>query len=134
VVRHLLFCAVLAVSCTRGSASKSVDSGLMCNTLPEMDGGGGRKGPEVKRKVGENLDKFEACYQRALRHDAKAAGRVETRFVIDADGSVSSACIHKTTLEDGDAVECMLGEFRALRFGRAKGRVTVVYPLSYSPG
>jgi hypothetical protein len=59
---------------------------------------------------------------------------VQTQLVISPSGSVSKACIQKTTLEDGEAVECMLDEFRSLDFGRANGTVTVVYPLSYSPG
>jgi hypothetical protein len=133
-VARLLCAALLALSCTRGSSPRSVDAGLMCDSLPDTDSGGGRKSGQIKSKVREHLDAFEACYQSALRRDPKAAGRVETRFVIDADGSVSSACIHKTTLEDGEAVECMLDEFRNVRFGAAKGTVTVVYPLSYSPG
>lgn len=124
-----------ALSCTKGTSSKSVDSGLYCDSLPDLGAGGGkRKGAEVKRKIHEHLDQFEACYRRALQHDPKAKGRVETRFIIEADGSVSSACIHKTTLEDGEAVECMLDEFRALRFGPSTGKATVIYPLSYSPG
>jgi len=130
-----LVCALLlAVSCTRGSSPRSVDSSLMCSALPDTDSGGGRKSAQIKRTIREHMDALEACYRRALHNDPKAAGRVETRFVIDADGSVSSACIHKTTLEDGEAVECMLDEFRSVRFGAAKGSVTVVYPLSYSPG
>jgi hypothetical protein len=130
-----LFAALLCLSCTKGSGSKSVASGVMCDSLPDdSKTGGKRKRSEIERKLDERGDELEACYRRALEHDPKAAGRVETRFVIDSDGSVSSACIQKTTLEDSDAVECMLNEFRGLRFGPGKGTMTVVYPLSYSPG
>ena len=127
------FALLLALSCTKSSSSKVVNPSLMCNSLPEA-GSGKRKSSEIERKLSAHLDRFEACYQRAVQHDPKAAGRVETLFVIDSDGSVSSACVQKTTLEDGEAVECMLDQFRALRFGPAKGTTTVIYPLSYGPG
>jgi len=108
---------------------------MLCSTLPDdAKTGGKRKRAEIEHKIAAHHAEFEACYRKALEHDPKAAGRVETRFVIDPDGSVSSPCIHKTTLEDGEAVECMLDQFRALRFGPAKGAMTVIYPLSYNPG
>ena len=126
---------LLALSCAKGTSPKSVDSGLFCDSLPDLGGGGGkRKAAEVKGKVHEHLDRFEACYREALKQDPNARGRVEVRFAIEADGSVSSACVHKTTLEDGDAVECMLGEFRALKFGPSAGKSVVIYPLTFSGG
>ena len=126
---------LLALSCTKGTSSKSVDSGLFCDSLPDLGGGGGKRtAAEVKRVVHDHLERFEACYRRALKQDPKARGRVEVRFVIEADGSVSSACVDKTTLQDGEAIECMLGEFRALRFGPSAGKSAVIYPLSFSGG
>jgi hypothetical protein len=133
--RRPLVAALLALCCTKLSPSHSLDSGLMCGELPDQSKlGGKRKRSEIERKLDQHAGALEACYRRALSHDPKAAGRVETRLVIDPDGSVSSACIQKTTLNDGDAVACMLDEFRAIRFGPGKGSMTVVYPLSYSPG
>ena len=132
-IRISMLAALLALSCTKGTSSKSIDSGLFCDSLPDVGGDGGKRNVvEVKRKVREHLDQFEACFRRALERDPKARGRVEVRFVIGAEGSVSSACIHKTTLEDSEAVECMLDEFRALKFGPSTGKSVVIYPLSYS--
>src|SRR5262245_21532824 len=119
-----MLATLLVVSCVKGGSSKSADSNLMCSTLPES-GGSGRQTPEIKRQVRAYLDRFEGCFDQARKRDPKAAGSVETRFVIEPSGSVSSACIHKTTLHDGETLECLLDQFRALHFGPSKGTATV---------
>lgn len=84
------------------------------------------------RKIREHYPALENCFQGAVERNAAAKGNLETRLVIESNGSVSSACVQETTMEDGQAVECMVDELRSIKFGRADGAVTIVHPISFA--
>ncbi|MFO0669865.1 MAG: AgmX/PglI C-terminal domain-containing protein [Polyangiaceae bacterium] len=101
------------------------------------DGGvAGRLPPElIQAVVRARFSDLRDCYEAGLRRKSDLGGRVEMMFVIDPTGRVASARAIKADLPDRDVVTCMEYAFGALRFPRPEGgKVTVVYPIVYSPG
>lgn len=70
---------------------------------------------------------------------------IQTRFVIDVDGTVVAAKVDPPTefrntatalpLPDAAVTTCVAAEFAKLTFPRPEGgQVTVVYPIGFNPG
>ena len=98
----------------------------------------GRLPPEViQRIVRQNFGRFRLCYETGLKSDPALEGKVAVRFVIDADGGVSSAAQDpSTTLADKTVVSCVVRAFSTMSFPKPEGGgiVTVVYPITFNPG
>jgi hypothetical protein len=98
----------------------------------------GRLPPEiVQRVVRHHVGRYRACYDGALLRNPKTAGRVGVRFVIDKDGAVdSTGAAPGAKVSDKAMVSCLLRAFGSLRFPKPEGggKVTVVYPIEFSPG
>jgi hypothetical protein len=137
ILTALVVCSSLVhCSARRGAKGepKPVDDSLECKDIPELSDSSGRDKSAIQHTLNEHQSDLSHCFQDALARDDKAQGKLVTRIVIEASGSVSSVCIHETTLDDGEAVECMLDELEDIRFGRAKGQVTIVHPLKFRSG
>jgi hypothetical protein len=80
-----------------------------------------------------NAGRFRDCYGDALRLRPRLNGRVELRFVIGRDGSVSSSTVKK--LERAPALaDCLAGAMYAIGFPEpTDGIVTVLYPIVLEP-
>ena len=134
----------------------------------EMDGGAiapstvkEQLPPEVIQQiVRANFGRMRECYEEGLRRDPTLRGKIATRFVIERDGSVSTAAdIHdvppaqldlpenvplgefdrrlvaEPRFPDPKVTECVVSIFKALVFPRPQaGIVTVVYPVILAPG
>lgn len=86
----------------------------------------------VRQIVSTSYEELENCYGQALTRNHSATGKVTFEFVIGQGGGVSEAWAREATLEDCAAIECMLAQFRGLRFPEPVGRsVRVIYPISY---
>ena len=96
----------------------------------------GRLPPEViQRVVRQNFGRFRHCYENALTRNPNLQGRVAARFVIDRTGAVSNVTNGGSDLPDSGVVSCVLGAFYGLGFPAPEGGiVTVVYPITFSPG
>jgi hypothetical protein len=121
---------------------------------------GGRLAPaEIQQVVRGHYASFRTCYERGLARNTKLEGHVVVRFVIGADGSVETVQnvvqqppvddadeflrtvgvpdpprTEPTSLPDEEVVTCILNEYQKLRFpAPAGGKVTVVYPIRFSP-
>ena len=109
-------------------------------SAPRVRSGGasvsGRLPPEViQRIVRQNFGRFRLCYENGLRKNPDLAGRVAVRFVVGRDGASTSAGNGGSDLPDAEVVSCIVAAFRGLRFPEPEGGiVTVVYPISFSPG
>ena len=98
----------------------------------------GRVDPEVVRKVIRDArEHFLICYAAGLKKKRDLAGRVETKFVIDETGHVSSAedVTHSNVLPDDATRDCIVSKFRKLEFPppQPSGTVTITYPLLLDP-
>lgn len=96
----------------------------------------GRLPPEViQRIVRQNFGRFRLCYENGLRNNPTLSGRVSVKFVIDRSGAVSTAQDGGSELPDQGVISCVVRGFGNLSFPQPEGGiVTVVYPITFSPG
>jgi hypothetical protein len=88
----------------------------------------------IQRIVRSHYGAFHVCYDSGLRRDSSLAGRIVVRFTIDGAGVVTQASDSGSDLRDADVVACVVRGFLNLPFPASEGaKVTVVYPLSFSP-
>ncbi|HVU04693.1 MAG TPA: AgmX/PglI C-terminal domain-containing protein [Polyangiaceae bacterium] len=96
----------------------------------------GRLPPEViQRIVRQNYGRFRLCYEQGLARNPNLEGRVQVRFVIGRDGSVSNVSNGGSDIPDSAVVQCVIRNYYGLSFPQPEGGiVTVVYPIMFSPG
>lgn len=88
----------------------------------------------IQRVVRQNFGRFRQCYESALRANPNLTGRVTARFLIDRDGSVSTASNGGSDLPDSGAVQCVIRAFYGLSFPAPRdGVVRVSYPILFTP-
>ena len=88
----------------------------------------------IQRIVRQNYGRFRMCYESGLRNNPNLSGRVNVRFAIGRDGSVSSANGSGSDLPDNSVVDCVVRAYYNLSFPAPSGGiVTVVYPINFSP-
>ena len=89
----------------------------------------------IHRIVRQNFGRFRMCYEQGLKNNPSLEGRVQVRFVIGRDGAVSSASNGGSDIPDAGVVNCVVRAYYNLSFPAPEGGiVTVVYPISFSPG
>jgi hypothetical protein len=77
---------------------------------------------------------FRGCYDAGLARSSEREGKILLRFVIDEDGWVRTVRVVEETLGDSGVVDCVRRAFVGLKYPVPEGgRVTVVYPLRFSP-
>jgi hypothetical protein len=91
--------------------------------------------PEVIQKVVRSgFANVGVCYDQGVARDPDLAGHIAIRFVIDLDGTTIDARVASNTLRDCGVAQCVANSFLKLRFPKPdKGKVTIVYPISFSP-
>ncbi|GDX80808.1 inter-alpha-trypsin inhibitor domain-containing protein [Deltaproteobacteria bacterium] len=84
--------------------------------------------------IKRNLAPIRYCYQRELQKNPALAGKVQTKFVVAADGSVASAEVRSSTLGSPEAEACLLGVLRRMAFPAPAGGgiVVVTYPFVFA--
>lgn len=94
----------------------------------------GRLAPElIQRVVRANFSEFRRCYEGGLKKNPNLSGRVNVRFVIAKDGSVSNVGEKDSDLPDEAVKACIIRAFSSLKFPEPEGGiVTVVYPIMFS--
>jgi hypothetical protein len=95
----------------------------------------GRLPPEViQRIVRQNYGRFRNCYEQGLSRNPNLEGRVQVRFIIARDGSVSNVQNGGSDLPDSGVVGCVIGAYYGLSFPQPEGGiVTVAYPIMFQP-
>jgi hypothetical protein len=85
--------------------------------------------------VSANFGLFAHCYRGALERRPGLAGVVRLRFVVGANGDVTSVRDAGSDLPDGKLVDCVAEGFYALSFPKAPGdEVRVLYRLVFDSG
>lgn len=84
--------------------------------------------------IKQNMRNIRTCYEAGLTRRPELAGKVTIKFVIAADGTVSSATVKSTTLGDPPTEECLTNTFLSFQFPQPKGGgiVIVSYPFVFS--
>lgn len=116
-----------------GDGSKNSKPPAIRQGAPSVSG---KLAPEViQRIVRQNFGRFRLCYENGLRNNPTLQGRVVVKFVIGADGAVSSTSDGGSDLPDKAVVQCVLRSFGGLSFPAPEGgMVTVTFPISFTPG
>ncbi len=88
----------------------------------------------IRRIVRAHHGEIRHCYNRGLVRDAKLAGRVVIRWVIDTLGKVSVATVASSELADDGVGQCMADAVKRWTFPKTEGGGTVVvnYPFLLS--
>ncbi len=89
----------------------------------------------VRQMIARRIRAIQACYERSLRQNPNAAGRVVVRFTIQESGTVSGASAVENSTGDPGVADCVVGTVARFRFspGPTGGSVTVSYPFVFAP-
>lgn len=116
-----------------GSGSTAGKKGRIAAATATTTGAG--LPPEViSRIVRANVTQIQACYEKAMTKNPSLAGKVAVKFVIDAQGAVSTASAADTNIADADMVSCVVGAVKKMAFPTPDGGspVVVTYPFNFS--
>lgn len=88
----------------------------------------------IRRVVRQHRGEIRYCYESELQKNKGLAGRVTVRFTISATGSVVSAVVRDSTLNNATVERCMTDKIRRWVFPEPKGGgiVVVNYPFNLS--
>lgn len=87
---------------------------------------------EIRRVVEQQRAGIDACVERARGRNPKLEGRVIVKFIISAAGTVVSAQVPLSTIEDEELGNCLTSLIRGCTFPKPKGGgVAIVnYPFA----
>lgn len=90
----------------------------------------------VTAVIEKNMGQLRYCYQRELTKSPTVAGKLTVKFIIDKDGTVSSAVTESSTLGSDLLESCINGRFMRFQFPEPNGAggATGSYPLLFAPG
>jgi biopolymer transport protein ExbD len=102
-------------------------------TATEPAAGGRGLAPDPIRKVVmAHAGSLRACYDAELAHDATLHGTVTMKWDIAPDGSVTSASLVASTMNDARVETCLLDLVKSFRFPASGGPTSVsAYPLKF---
>ncbi len=88
----------------------------------------------IDRVVKQRLQQIRYCYQKELTKNPALAGKVTIKFVIARDGSVSSATVKSSSLDNVIVEKCIASKFMRMRFPPPKsdGIAVVAYPFVFA--
>jgi len=78
---------------------------------------------------------YRACYEMELARNPDMEGRIELRFTIEPDGSVSGSSVTDNTLGNKKVEACLVKQISGLKFAKPDGGVCVIrWPFKFQPG
>jgi len=97
----------------------------------DMSGGGKLDKGVVKSYIRKQLAKIRWCYQKAFQKNPELEGKVTVSFIISPTGSVMSAKVLNSTVNDADLHSCIEQKIMTWRFPAPQGGgvVKVNYPF-----
>jgi hypothetical protein len=89
----------------------------------------------IQAVIQRHLSQIRYCYQRELTKDPHLAGSVTIKFVVAKDGTVSSATVKSSTMNNQPVETCIAGRFMRMVFPPPAGGgiVIVSYPFTFQP-
>jgi TonB family protein len=118
---------------TRGPVEKQVTGRVRGESGAAIGGAGEFDGNLVLAMVKTRTSAIKACYDRALRTNPTAEGRVKVEFTIQPNGTVSGARAVENTTGSDEVATCVVSTVERFRFnpGPSGGSVTFSYPFIF---
>lgn len=90
----------------------------------------------IRRVVRAHLNEVRGCYDQGLARDPNLRGRVEIQFAIGPTGSVASAAVSETSVDDEQVGRCIAKAVKRWRFptNAIGGTAMVSYPFLLETG
>ena len=89
----------------------------------------------VQRVMMGRSGAYRACYELELQRRPDIAGRVELRFTIEPDGSVSGVTVTYSDLNNKNVETCLIKQVSTLQFPKPDGGICVIrWPFKFQPG
>ncbi len=90
----------------------------------------------IDRVIKQHLAQIRYCYQKELNKNPGLMGKIVIKFVIAKDGSVSSAKVNSTSMNNPIVENCICQRFMRFQFPQPKGGgiVIVTYPFVFKSG
>jgi TonB family protein len=87
----------------------------------------------IRQVIHRNRNQIRYCYEAQLPRYPKLSGRVTVKFVITAEGGVSSSNVSQSTAGNAELETCVAGRVRTWQFPKPKGGgvVIVSYPFIF---
>jgi len=95
--------------------------------------GQGLSAEQIRRVVMSRMGAFQACYEIASAHDPTLKGSVGVAFSVSPGGSVSSASITGSSLNNPRVEGCILRQFNRLQFPTADKATGASFPFAFRP-
>ena len=87
---------------------------------------------QVYAVVDKNMQRIQACYEKALVRDAGLSGRIVFDWVVATSGSVSDVRVRSSGLKDTGVADCIRSLIRGWKFPEPNGgEVTITYPFVF---
>jgi hypothetical protein len=89
---------------------------------------------EIARVIRRNFPRFKYCYEKQLNANPNLSGKISIYFTIAPTGSVASASVRETSMNDKTVENCTADVMKSLKFPKPKGGgiVVVTYPFVFS--
>lgn len=87
----------------------------------------------IRRVIKQHIAQIRYCYEKELVRNPGLFGKVATQFTISASGSVQSAKVQQSTLNNREVERCITAKIRTWQFPKPKGGgiVIVKYPFIF---
>jgi hypothetical protein len=115
-----------------GSGDESGEHKLAGKGAPPA--GQGLSAEQIRRVVMSRMGAFQACYEIASAHDPTLKGSVGVSFSVAPGGSVSSANVTGSSLNNPRVEGCILRQFKRLQFPSADKASGASFPFAFRPG
>ena|GEM_PF-5321066 len=94
---------------------------------------GGLEQSQLETVVSKGRAQFRYCYEKAWSQNPTLRGKIDVKFVISQDGSVSKAAIHSSDMDNAVVERCVVRVFKNFRFPKPDGGIVIVrYSLFFS--
>jgi hypothetical protein len=136
-------------TCYGGHVSTSGRASEPARPVPKADAGAAEASASTDRSRGGSLDKevirsvirahgtaVRTCYEKGLSRNLDLQGRISYQFTIAADGTVITAMVQSSTMNDVTVEDCLGQEICTWEFPRpiGGGIVIVSYPFNFTHG
>lgn len=122
------------------SGFRSSQAPVVTGTTPEAKRDGSCVNCIDKRDVDVavkmRMDKIRGCYQRELRRTPTLAGELLMSFVVQRDGTVGSATVKRSSINNVAVETCVREQFLLMKFAKPPGNqtISVNYPIVFAAG